>query len=302
MVEIQPVNTTYEPFSLEPEYIEANRSFLARRALGQTRRFLDVACGNGTVTELLAKASPSAHLNGVDCDPVQIELITNRFRDVGYEVRHGFDLTSDWANDRPVLTFAEGSANDLPFPAESFDCVTIFNAAHLLPDKEDFLRGVHRVLKPGGTFGFNSTFYAGAIPPGGNNLYVQWLRLATAYIEKQNEQLKAEGKEPIKRVRGTRRGAFQNRWYSPQEWSDLLLQCGLKVKDMHERLVEASHRSFALFGAYGGLVKVLMSGYPVGCASEALQASAKPAMDAVNAVTVPRNYLEIWANKDDGYR
>jgi hypothetical protein len=164
-----------------------------------------------------------------------------------------------------------------------------------MANKEEFLAGVRRVLEPGGLFGFNTTFYAGAIPPGGNKLYFEWLRLATEYIQRKNDQRKAEGKELIKRVRGTTRAAFANRWFSPQEWSGLLRQQGFEIRDMHERLVEVDHHGFALVGAYGGLAEVLMSGYPVDSASEALQASAKPAMDAVRATTVPRNYLEIWA-------
>jgi len=297
MVDIQPVNTTYEPFSLEPEYIEANRCFVQRQSLSHVRRFLDLACGTGTVTELLLKASPSAHLNGIDLDPEQIRLVCRRFRDHGYEVRQGFELSSDVAHNRPVLTFAVGRAEELPFPAASFDCVTILNAIHLLSDKEECLTCVHRVLEPGGLLGFNSTFYAGTMPPGTNKLYFEWLRLATEYIQKKNEQLKAEGKEPIRRVRGTRPGAFTNRWWSPQEWSDLLVRCGFKVHDVHERSLETSARGLALFGAYGGLVEVLMSGYPIEAASEALQACAQPAMDAANATTIPRNQLEIWATR-----
>jgi trans-aconitate methyltransferase len=107
MDKIRPVNTTYEPFSLEPEYIEANRGFIARQSISLVRRFLDLACGTGTVTELLLEASPSAHLNGVDLDPVQIELASRRFRERGHEVRDGFDLNGDTAHGKPVLAIAQ---------------------------------------------------------------------------------------------------------------------------------------------------------------------------------------------------
>lgn len=297
MIEILPVNTTYEPFSQEPEYVEANRNFVGRQSLDTVNRFLDLACGTGTVTEVLAEKSPSAHINGVDYDPVQIDLITNRFRKKGYEVRRGFDLTDEVVDGKPVVTFGVGSADELSFPAETFDCSTIFHAIHMMPDKEKFLTAVNRVLKTGGVFGFNSTFYAGSIPPGGNKLYFEWLRLATEHIQKKSKELKTQGKEPIKRIRGTTHAAFENRWFTPQEWSDVLLKCGLKVHDMHERVVEVDHRSFALVGAYGGLAEVLLSGYPVEEASEALQVAAKPAMDLMNVDVVARNYLEIWATK-----
>jgi ubiquinone/menaquinone biosynthesis C-methylase UbiE len=265
--------------------------------LGHVRRFLDLACGTGTATILLLEASPSANLNGVDLDPVQIGLITDRFRGLGYEVRQGFELSDGAAHGKPVLTFAVGSADELPFPTGSFDCVTIFNAIHLLPNKETFLQGVERLLKPGGQFGFNSTFYAGCIPPGGNKLYFEWLRLATEYIEGKNKQLREQGQEPFKRIRGGGRAAFSNRWLSPGEWTQQLTSAGLTVDDVHERCVEVDARCFALVGAYGGLAEVLLSGYPVEAASEALQACAKEAMDRVGVSTVARNYLEVWATK-----
>jgi ubiquinone/menaquinone biosynthesis C-methylase UbiE len=297
MAEIIPVNTTYEPFSLEPEYVEANRGFIGRQPLSDRRQLLDLACGTGTVTELLLQATPRANVNGVDMDPVQIGLITERFRAKGYRVANGFELARGEENGKPVLSFGNGSADDLPFPDGTFDCVTIANAIHLLPDKERFLAAVARVLRPGGVFGFNSTFYAGAIPAQTDRVYFEWIRRASQYIEEGNAERVAQGKPPVKRKRGTTRAAFQNRWFSPAEWTGLIEQSGLAVHDTNERLVEVDARCFALAGAYGGLAEVLMSGYPVQASSEALQACAKPAMDAVGIDLVARNYLELWATR-----
>ena len=294
---IQPVNTTYEPFSNEPIYIEANRGFILRQKLGEVRRFLDLACGTGTVSALLLAESPSAHLCGIDLDPVQIDLAAERFRGLGYEVRRGRELTAERSRGKPVVTLAVGGADDLTFPPASFDCVTIANAIHLLPDKAKFLTAVARVLRPGGLFGFNSAFYAGTMPKGTDRIYLDWIRLASERIQEQSRRLEAEGKPPIRRVRGTARGAFQNRWLKPDEWRSLLSEFGLNTLDVNERLVELDARSFALVGAYGGMAEVLLSGYPVESASEALQAAAKPAMDLSGAATVPRVYLEMWAVK-----
>jgi ubiquinone/menaquinone biosynthesis C-methylase UbiE len=43
------VVTTYEPFSQEPEYLDANYRFLETLPLGSVRRVLDLACGTGTM-------------------------------------------------------------------------------------------------------------------------------------------------------------------------------------------------------------------------------------------------------------
>lgn len=291
------VNTTYEPFSHEPEYIEANRAFVLRQPLSNVKRFLDLACGTGTVSEMLLEQSPEAHLNGIDYDPVQVELSTQRFEPLGYEVRRGFSLTDDWSGGKPVITLGVGSADELPFPEATFDCVTICNAIHLLPDKPRFLAAVARVLKPGGVFGFNSGFYAGSMPPGTDRIYMDWIQIASNLIKEKSDRQVAAGGPAIKRQRGTARGAFKNPWFTPDEWSQMLLDAGMRVQDRDERVVDLNARSFALVGAYGGLAEVLMTGFPVEEAAAALEAAALPAMVASNAKSVPRNYLEIWATR-----
>lgn len=297
MVEVVPVNTTYEPFSHEPEYIDANRAFIEQQSLAQVDRFLDLACGTGTISELLLSRAPSAHLNGIDYDPVQVELSTARFRALGHTVRRGFDLTDDYVDGKPVLVFGEGDAGQLPFPDRSFDCVTICNAIHLIDDKPALLRSVARLLKPGGFFGFNTAFYSGSMPAGTERLYMDWLRRATVHISEKSAALVAAGQAPIKRQRGTTRRAFTNPWFSADEWSQMLATAGLSTINMNERIVELSERSFVSVGAYGGMAQVLLSGFPVDVASEALQVAAIPAMRAAEAKVVPRNYLEIWTRR-----
>ena len=77
----------------------------------------------------------------------------------------------------------------------------------------------------------------------------------------------------------------------------MLADAGLPTIDSHVRVVELSERAFVSVGAYGGMAQVLLSGFPVEVASEALQAAAVPAMRAAGATVVPRNYLEVWAQR-----
>lgn len=297
MVDLQAVSTTYEPFSKEPEYIECNKGFVGRMPDVRARRLLDLACGTGAVSQLLVGRHPRAHLNGIDYDPVQIDLATGVWNELGYTVRRGYELTDDFVNDKPVITLAVGSGDDLRFPDNTFDSVTIANAIHMMPDKGNFFSAVSRVLKPGGLFGFNSGFYAGCYPEGTERHMYQWLREATYFIEDWNKRLTAEGKEPIKRKHGTTRGAFQNRWLNADEWCAHLRQHGIEPVDIHERTVMMDVRCLTALVAYGGLVEVVMSGYPVEAASIALQSTAKKALDLMELPALPRKWLEVWAKK-----
>ncbi len=196
-----------------------------------------------------------------------------------------------------MLVFGVTSADDLPFGGGLFDCVTMANAIHVMPDKSRLFHAVGSVLRRGGLFGFNSAFYAGTYPKGTERHFYEWIKLAMQYVQRLNAELAEAGQPPIRRVRGTARKAFQNRWLSADEWREHLEAQGLKVIDVNERVVMLDARCFATVGAYGGLAEVLMSGYPVEVASQALQATAEDSLVAMGASALPRNWLEMWAVK-----
>ena len=293
----QIVNTTYEPFSLEPAYVDANRAFVRNGGMHGRARILDLACGTGTVSELVLECAPDAHLNGVDLDPVQVDLSIERFQRLGYEVSRSTDMTGKRRNGKPVLHFGVGDAQDLPFESQAFDAVTMANAIHLVDDRDRVLAEIARVLKPGGLFGFNSTFYGGAMPEGSQRIYLDWIQMAGDYIRKKSEERVARGEAPITRVRGTGKGAFKHRWYSIEEWKAALSGSGFDVRDVNERGLPHDARCLALIGAYGGFAEVLLSGYPVAEASEALQECAAGALARNGCDSVPRNNLEVWATR-----
>ena len=54
---IQSVSKTYEPFSKEPEYVEANQSFVNEQDFSTIGRFLDLACGTGLVSGMLLSSA-----------------------------------------------------------------------------------------------------------------------------------------------------------------------------------------------------------------------------------------------------
>lgn len=87
---------------------------------------LDVGCGEGVVTERLAKLLPSATVLGVDADEAH--------------------LGEEWRRrDAPNLSFAAGSAYELPFAEASFDLVCAIEVLEHLERPRNALAEMSRV-------------------------------------------------------------------------------------------------------------------------------------------------------------
>ena len=92
---------------------------------------LDVACGTGALTRLLAEAvGPQEHVVGLDRSPDMLGVA----REIPLQ-------QIDWR---------EGSADALPFEDESFDVVCCAFGLMFFPDQPAALREMRRVLRPGG--------------------------------------------------------------------------------------------------------------------------------------------------------
>ena len=109
---------------------------LALCALQRTSRILNVGCGAGRETFALHQLGYS-DVSGLDCSLALVDVARQRAAQAGLP-----------------LPFVVGSAEALPFPAESFDLVTLFEnvLGHITPAaaRRRVLREVHRVLRPGG--------------------------------------------------------------------------------------------------------------------------------------------------------
>jgi ubiquinone/menaquinone biosynthesis C-methylase UbiE len=87
---------------------------------------LDVGCGEGVVTERLAQRLAAARVLGVDAEEGRLQ--------------------KEWdARSAPNLSFATGSAYELPFPDESFDLVCAIEVLEHLERPRDALAEMRRV-------------------------------------------------------------------------------------------------------------------------------------------------------------
>jgi len=113
-------------------------------------RALDIGCGNGALTIMLAKKFPNSQIHGIDF--------------WGKNWEYSKDACEDNARIEGVMdrvTFQKASASSLPFSDEYFDAVVsnlTFHEVGDAPDKRQLLKEALRVTKKGGVFVFQDLF------------------------------------------------------------------------------------------------------------------------------------------------
>lgn len=284
------VNRTYEPYSDDPDYISGNERFISLIGLSGVDRLLDLACGIGTLSRLVLERRRETRVAGLDLSFEGLQICRHRLHDLE-------TLRNDSS---PVPGYVQASADRIPFTASSFDLVLMGHSIHMLPDYAVLLDEVHRVLETGGRFAFNSSFYAGTFVAGTEHIYHDWTKQALDYLRARDSELKRQGLPGIRRRRGRVAAAFSRPWLSPAEWEELLAGHGFEVEVRREQRVRLTQRSFESIGAYAGFAEVILSGYPVDVACEALEEAAGPTFVAEGISEVPRNWLEIVAVKRAG--
>ena len=109
---------------------------------------LDVGCGDGKLTALVAKAFPEKKIVGCDISVNMIKFAQEKFPAAEY----------------PNLSFVVKDACDLNYASE-FDRVVSFSSLHWIKDQKVALRSIYEALKPGGKV------YIRATPKSSNNDY-----------------------------------------------------------------------------------------------------------------------------------
>jgi demethylmenaquinone methyltransferase/2-methoxy-6-polyprenyl-1,4-benzoquinol methylase len=99
-------------------------------------RVLDLAGGTGDLAARFSEiVGPKGSVTLADINASMLRVGRDRLIDRGLNEN---------------LAFVQADAQQLPFPDEYFDCITIAFGLRNVTDKDAALRSMHRVLKPGG--------------------------------------------------------------------------------------------------------------------------------------------------------
>ena len=123
----------------------ASEAFLDQLALSASDRVLDVGCGLGGTSRFVAHRYKS-QVRGVD--------LTNDYIETGKAL-------CQWVGLADQVTLEQGSATALPFADASFDKAYMMHVGMNIADKQLLGTEIHRVLKPGATFGIYDVMRTG---------------------------------------------------------------------------------------------------------------------------------------------
>ena len=133
-----PLGPTYDryanllSFGQDPRW----RSFLVSRIPPDAGRVLDVATGTAAVAIELVRAAPTRTVLGVDQSPEMLAAGRTRIEHEGLGER---------------IDLRESRAESLPFADREFDALTFTYLLRYVDDVPATLRGLTRVVRPGGT-------------------------------------------------------------------------------------------------------------------------------------------------------
>ena len=272
---------TFEAFAAHPFYTDVNRALvqqalahLSSRPVGEPLTIVDMACGTGAITRLVAqemnRQGRQVHLVGVDPSAEALRRARKSMEEMGAKAE-----------------FIQGDSEDLPSIVRNVDVAFFCNAIHLVPDKLAAFRQMMSILLPGGIFACNSAFYEGTYVEGTEKFYRLWTRRAVGLLRQEHPEVRLS--------RETKAVAMQ--WLRPEEYIDLLKQTGFKKVETTCQDVFISLDAWRDLGQYWLFIEGALPGIPLALAASALEQAVYQTGPELGLTEVARTWLQIIALK-----
>lgn len=264
---------TFSRFAQEKFYDDVNQRLVVLARLVSGQHVAELGSGTGAVTKLIVQdiANGDAEVIAIEPSETAIEIARRNLADI-----RGV-----------VVRFIQGSAemvSQLVNP-KSVDAMFFCNAIHLVSEKEQVLRDIRQTLREGGTFSFNTSFYAGAEPPETEPFYRKWMMRSLRFLKKEY------GLSPDKtRVEARHR-------LTEDEYVQLLKANGFKIRDKEIVQVQMPLSGFEAISEYSLWIEGVLPGVPLAVGAQALKEGARQAFEELGITTSPRNWLMVVAQK-----
>lgn len=260
--------TKLEPWGHLSEFEEIkalNRELIGLTDISDDDVVVDLGCGMGAVTRLILELGKgrASQLTAVEPDSMLLEAASLDLAPLGV---------------RCVHADAESFASQLEDPV---DVVVMANAFHLVPDKPSALAQIRSLLKPGGRFGFSSTFFRGAELPETRQVY--WKIMYKAY-----QRVRQEFPE-FHRPAGAKPIAAPSQRLHPDDYQQLLERSGLEVTVKKVESIAFSQPFYRMLASSESFAEGALPGVPPEFGASVLEKSVAEVIQKTTAM--PRGYM-----------
>jgi ubiquinone/menaquinone biosynthesis C-methylase UbiE len=273
---------TFEPVTLHPFYAEINRSLVRRafipfttRPAGAALTIVDMACGTGVITRLIAEELIRLGLPGrivcVDPSAEALRIAQKSMEEV--EIK---------------AVFIQGNTDDLSSIVQNADAAFFCNAIHLVSDKPSASRHMKAILAPGGIFACNSAFFDGTNVGETQRFARLWIRRAVGWLRKEHPEVMFS--------REAKAVAMQ--WLNPEEYSTLLKESGFISIEIVLEKAFIPLDALRDLGKYWLFIAGALPGVPLPLGAAALGISVYQAGQELDMAGIDRMWLQMLARKE----
>ncbi len=260
---------SFAKFAAHPFFREVNAWLVAHAGIRPDNDVVDLGCGPGAVTELILQRMgipPRGRVFAIDPSAPALRMAAERIRSA-------------------VVQFIQGTAEHLGSLVQEADIVVFANAIHLVPDKAHVISSVSRVLRPGGSFVFNTAFFDGTTPADTARFYKMWVLRAVRWLRERGHDV----------ARGVKPTAM--RWLSPEDYRGLLRTCGFEDPEMVLQEKQLSCQAWEDLSEFSMFIQGALPGVSLEVGMEALKVGVRQAFQELRLQTVSRNWLQVVAHR-----
>ena len=269
-------NFGFSKFSDNDFYSNVNKDLIDSLDIKSDLKIVDLGCGSGGISKIIIQ-----NLNRINS--VNSSIIAVDFSEISLkEARANLKSVSD-----SMITFVQSRYEEFSSKIkDKVDLVVLCNAIHYLDDKELVIKDVMKILKPGGRFAFNSSFFDGAHPEHTLSFYRKWMFKAMKILSKEYNTRPVKAEKIESRVQ-----------LNPDQYKEILENCGLKIISTKLREVDVPIDGWLDISGFKDFIEGVMPGVSLDIASQSLQKAVRDTFKEMKLNFVQRNWMEIVATK-----
>ena len=266
---------TFTKFSKNAFYEALNGRLVDMAGVGSDQRILDLACGTGSVTQLILQRLRGAR----DSVIIAMDHSATALKQAMEDLKDARAAAVQFVHSR-VDQVSESVK-------ESVDTIFYCNAIHYVSDKDALILEVSKTLKPGGKFAFNTSFFEGGQPPESLVFYRKWMLKASRILRRKY------GLTPDRSTKAESRNHL-----TPDGYRELVESHGFWVARQEIDLVRVPIEGWLDISTFEDFISGIMPGIPLDKGSAALREGLTETFRELEIEYVPRNWLEMLAVRE----